>query len=136
MSCRMAQSNQSPMLQEICGKQNKTYVQIEQEDLSTVFAVKRFHQYFYGQKFVLVMDHQLLCKIFGEKEDVPALAAARMRCWALLLEAYQFLIKHIPGKLNMCADFLSQLPVFARRHPAEKIQAIMEVDILPVAANR
>ena len=110
----------------------QNYAQIKREALSIIFAVKRFHQYLYGQRFVLVTEHQPLCKIFGEKEGVPALAAARMQCWALLLGAYQFSIQHIPGKLNLCADFLSRLPVFAKRHPAENIQAIVEVDTLPV----
>ena len=36
----------------------------------------------------------------------------------------------------MCTDCLSQLPVFAKRHPAEKIQAIMEIDYLPVTAKQ
>ena len=84
----------------------QNYAQIECEALSIVFAVKRFHQYLYGQKFTLVTDHQPLCKIFGEKEGVPALAAARMQRWALLFAAYQFSIQHIPGKLNVCADCL------------------------------
>ena len=87
------------------------YAQIEREALSIIFAVKRFHQYQYGRKFVLVTDHQPLCKIFGEKEGVPALAAARMQRWALLLGAYQFSIQHIPGKLNVCADCLSHCEV-------------------------
>ena len=114
----------------------QNYAQIEREALSIVFAVKRFHQYLYGRKFTLVTDHQPLCKIFGEKEGVPALAAARMQRWALLLGAYQFSIQHIPGKLNVCADCLSRLPVFAKRHPAEKIQAIIEIDYLPVTAKQ
>ena len=110
--------------------------QIEREALSIVFAVKCFHQYLYGRKFTLVNDHQPLCKIFDEKEGVPALAAARMQRWALLLGAYQFSIQHIPGKLNVYADCFSRLPVFAKRHPAEKIQAIMEIDYLPVTAKQ
>ena len=57
----------------------KNYAQIEWEALSIVFGVKRFHQYLYGRKFVLVTDHQPLCKFFGEKEGVPTLAAARMQ---------------------------------------------------------
>ena len=114
----------------------RNYAQIKREALGIIFAVKRFHQYFYGRKFVLVTDHHLLCKIFGEKEDVPALAAARMQRWTLLLGAYQFSIQHIPGRLNACTDCLSRLPVFGKRYPAEKIQATMEVSTLPVTAKQ
>ena len=84
--------------------------QIEWEALAIVFGICRFHQYLYGRSFTLVTDHHLLCKILGEKEGIPSLAAARMQCWALLLSAYSYSIQHIPGKLNYCADCLSHLP--------------------------
>ena len=68
----------------------RNYAQIKWEALSIVFVVKRFHQYLYGRKFVLVTDHQPLCKIFGEKQGIPTLAAAQMQRWALLLEHTSF----------------------------------------------
>ena len=69
-----------------------------------MFGVRRFHQYLYGQPFVLVTDHRSLCKIFGSKESTPTMAAARMQRWALTLSAYQYTIKHIKGTSNQCAD--------------------------------
>ena len=48
--------------------------------LAIIFAVKRFHQYLYGRKFILVTDHRPLCTFLGqEKEDILSIAAARMQ---------------------------------------------------------
>ena len=88
----------------------QNYAQIEREALAIVFAVRRFHQYLYGQTFTLVTDHRPLCKILGEKESIPPLAVARMQRWALLLSAYQYKIQYIPGKLNCFAYCMSRLP--------------------------
>ena len=61
------------------------YAQIEKEALSLVFGVKRFHQFLYGCKFTIMTDHKPLQEILGSKSAVPALAAARMERWALVL---------------------------------------------------
>ena len=55
------------------------YAQVKREALAIVFAIYRFHQYLYGRPFTLVTDHRPLCKIFGEKDGIPPLAAARMQ---------------------------------------------------------
>ena len=89
----------------------QNYAQIEREALAIIFAVRRFHQYVYGRAFTLVTDHRPLCKILGEKEEIPPLAAARMQWWALLLSAYQYTLQHIPGKQNHCVDCMSRLPL-------------------------
>ena len=86
------------------------YAQIKHEALGIIFAVRRFHQYLYGRSFTLVTDHQPLCKIFGPKEGIPPLAAAKMQRWVLILSAYQYTIECISGKLNQCADCMSRLP--------------------------
>ena len=91
-------------------KPEQNYAQIEREALAIIFAVCCFHQYIYGRPFTLVTDHRPLCKILGEKEGIPPLAAARMQRWALLLSAYQYNIQHVPGKQNHCADCMSRLP--------------------------
>ena len=115
-----------------------TYAQIEREALAIVFAVRRFHQYLYGKPFTLVTDHRPLCKIFGEKEGIPPLAAARMQRWALLLSAYQYNIEYIAGKSNFSADCMSRLPSLqSKRDKAEKIQAIFDpFGDLPVTADK
>lgn len=54
----------------------KNYGQIEKEALSLVFGVRKFHQYIYRQKFVLVTDHKPLTPVFRPKRGTPTLAAA------------------------------------------------------------
>ena len=64
-------------------KPERAYAQIEREGLALVFGVRRFHQYLYGRPFILVTDHRPLCKIFGSKQGIPPMAAARMQRWEL-----------------------------------------------------
>ncbi|KAK3798940.1 hypothetical protein RRG08_035567 [Elysia crispata] len=51
-------------------------------------------------------------------KSVPQLSSARVKRWALLLAAYDYDIKHIPGKENCAADFLSRKP--GHRKPSEE----------------
>ena len=61
----------------------KNYSQLEKEALSSIFGVRKFHQYLYGRKFTLITDHKPLTGIFGSKKGIPSLAAARLQRWAL-----------------------------------------------------
>ena len=59
-------------------KSETAYAQIEHECLTLVFGIHHFHQYLYGQSFILVTDHCPHCKIVrrqGQKNvftTVPA----------------------------------------------------------------
>jgi hypothetical protein len=87
------------------------YAQVEREALAVVFAVKRLHKYLYGRKFTLVTDHQCLQYIFGPKKGIPAMAAAKLQRWAIVLSAYSYDIVYKTGKLLAHADALSRLPL-------------------------
>lgn len=52
------------------------YAQIEREVLSTVFGVRKFHQYLFAGKFIQLTDHQPLTSIFGPHTGIPSLAAS------------------------------------------------------------
>ena len=51
------------------------YAQVEKEVFAIVFSIKKFHQYVYGQKFMLIIGHKPL-KTIHPKASLPALAAA------------------------------------------------------------
>ncbi|KAL7842144.1 hypothetical protein SRHO_G00238330 [Serrasalmus rhombeus] len=81
----------------------KGYSQLDKEGLAIVLAVKRFHQYLYGQPFKIHTDHKPLRSLFGETSCIPR--------WALTLSAYQYTIVYRAGKDNANADALSRLPL-------------------------
>uniref|UniRef100_A0A3B3C7M6 Gypsy retrotransposon integrase-like protein 1 n=1 Tax=Oryzias melastigma TaxID=30732 RepID=A0A3B3C7M6_ORYME len=92
-------------------KSESNYAQIEREALSIVFGVKKFHQYLFGRKFILLTDHKPLTTIFGPHKGIPSLAASRMQRWALLLSAHQYEIKYRKSDEHQNADGLSRLPL-------------------------
>lgn len=56
----------------------KNYSQIEKKSLSIIFGMKKFLNYLYGRKFILVTDHNPLLAILGNKRDVASLVATRL----------------------------------------------------------
>ena len=87
----------------------RNYPQIERELLGIVFGVTKFRLFVLGRKFILQTDHKPITKICNEHENVTQLASNRIKKWSMLLKAYDFQIKHIPGKDNVVADFLYHL---------------------------
>lgn len=68
----------------------RNYSQPHREALAIIFAVKKFYKYIYGQKFILNTDHQSLREIFSPKKKTPAVAAARLQRWAVIMSMYDY----------------------------------------------
>ena len=88
----------------------RKYSQIQKEALAIVFALRKFHQYLYGRKFILVTDHKPLLSVFSPTKATPALAANRLARWALILNQYNYSIEYRNTSAHGNADVLSRLP--------------------------
>ncbi len=79
---------------------------IEQECYAIVQAVEKWDKYLRGHEFILETDHEPLVHL-PNKEQVNK----RCERWRLKLAEYRFKVKHIQGKKNNMADYLSRSPV-------------------------
>ena len=87
----------------------RNYSQIEKEALAIIFAVKKFHQYIYGQFVTIQTDHKPLLGLLAERKGIPSMAAARIQRWAIILSAYDYKLCYRSGNENNNADCMSRL---------------------------
>lgn len=86
-----------------------------------MFAVRKFHSYLYGRRFILLSDHKPLLGLLHESRAVPAMASGRIQRSALILAAYNYKLQH-KGALSRLP--LSEKPLNAPT-PAE---VVLEMD--------
>ena len=87
------------------------YSQIDKEAYSIIFGVRKFHQYLYGRKFILVTDNKPISQIFSESKGLPTMSAMRMQHYAAFLQAFDYKIRHRRSSEHFNADAMSRLPV-------------------------
>jgi hypothetical protein len=76
---------------------------IEQEAYAIYYAVHKLSYYLRCKAFVLETDHQNL--LWMEASSVPKIIR-----WRIFLQSFSFLVRHIAGKANLVADWLSRAP--------------------------
>nr|CDJ97482.1 RNA-directed DNA polymerase (reverse transcriptase) and Integrase domain containing protein [Haemonchus contortus] len=107
----------------------KKYSQIEKEALGLVFAVKKFHKYLFGRKFLLLTDHKPLLAIFGDKKGVPVYSANRLMRWATILLGYDFDIEYVKTTQFGQVDGLSRLMQKHNVSDEDVVVAAVENDV-------
>ena len=76
-----------------------------------IFGVNKFHQYLYDRPFTIYTDHKPLTYLFSPTKSLSQMSSARLQCWALTLNSYNYSITHRRGCDNGNADALSRLPI-------------------------
>ena len=110
---------------------HKRYPQIQKEALSIIFALKKFHQFLYCRKVILVTEHKPLISIFGPNTTTPVLAVNRLARWSLMLSQYNYTIEYRPTKQHGNADAFSRLPA-AQTYPLmERKETMMSTQSAP-----
>ena len=79
-----------------------SYFATEKEALPVIEGIKKFQPYLYGRKFTVHTDHHALKWLMTIKDVTGHLAH-----WSLLIQQFDFNIKHRPGITNGNADGLS-----------------------------
>ena len=90
----------------------------KQEAYALYFGVSQLSYYLRGKEFILETDHRNLLWI--ENSHVPIVVR-----WRVLLQSYAFTVKHIPGKDNKVADWLS------RMYPLPSVQTLLPLAVTP-----
>lgn len=104
------------LFQEVEGKKNyiqfaaksltegqSNYSATRRELLAVIFSLKKFHEYIYGNRFVIHTDHKALQFMLTQEHLNPMLAE-----WVEVILDYDFEVRHMPGILNTLADSLSR----------------------------
>ena len=89
-------------------RHQKRYATIEKEALGLVLAVKHFEVYVSqgGREVEVLTDHNPLAFLARYQT-----ANNRVFRWALVLQPYNLVVRHVAGKNNILADTLSRMPV-------------------------
>ena len=76
----------------------------EKEAFAIKWAVKKFEDYVKASFTTVFTDHESL-------RWMDNASSGRVQRWALFLQQFNLAIKHISGRFNLVADFLSRLPL-------------------------
>ena len=114
----------------------KQYLQLKKEGLACIFAVKKFHSYLFGHKFLMYTDN---LSLLIEKQPVPVQAAGRIQRWALTLANYEYTMAFRPTHKHSNPDALSRLPTenveVEEPVPTELLKLMEAMDTMPIMAE-
>ena len=120
--------------------EERDYSYIDKDALGLIVGVYKFHTSLWEEVYFnyLIMDHKPFTTILGPKKGVPAVAAARMQQWAILLVAYNYTIKFVSTVEHGNADVLSCLPLPEEEDEQSsetRMCNIQHIEMLPVSSQ-
>ncbi|MDQ1250260.1 MAG: hypothetical protein QG597_4639, partial [Actinomycetota bacterium] len=83
------------------GATERRWRTIEQECYAVVWAVTSLHVYLVGHFFTIFTDHRNLLYL-------GTCVSPKVERWRNLLLEFDFAVRHVPGRMNLVADFLSR----------------------------
>ncbi|XP_054259702.1 uncharacterized protein K02A2.6-like [Macrosteles quadrilineatus] len=92
-------------------KPEEIYSQIDKEATGIYWGLKKFFQYCYGRKFILVTDHKPLVTIFNPDKNLPSMSATRLFNYSHFLSGFDYRIEFRRTNDHGNADFLSRFPI-------------------------
>ena len=87
-----------------------SYLQIDKEGASIIFALKKSSQYFLGNYFIFTTDSKAIKKTLDSKPEISSIAAQRLVRWSLILAQYDYELKFVSSEEHCNADMCSRLP--------------------------
>ncbi|KAG1925917.1 hypothetical protein F2P79_025210 [Pimephales promelas] len=79
------------------------YSTVEKEALAIKWALDSLKYYLLGREFTLQTDHKALQWLQRMRDT-----NGRLTRWYLAMQPFRFTVEHIPGRLNVTADYLSR----------------------------
>lgn len=84
---------------------------MEKEALAIIHALKKFHKFLYGRKFIICTDNKPIVSLLSELKGIPILARQRLQRWAVIMSAYNYELQYRKAKQLYVTDFLSRHPL-------------------------
>lgn len=114
------------------------YTQIDREAYGIIFGIRKFYQYVYARKFILITDNKPLSQILSPEKGLPTLSATRMQHYAIFLQSFTYEIRYRKSADHSNADALSRLPLTEINRRKEEIEVIElnAIETLPVSVKQ
>lgn len=114
------------------------YTQIDREAYAIIFGIRKFYQYVYARKFILITDNRPLTQILSPSKGLPTLSATRMQHYAIFMQSFDYEIRYRKSADHSNADALSRLPLAETNNKIEEIEVIEmnAIEILPLSVEQ
>lgn len=87
----------------------QNYLMIEKEVLVIIFGMKKFYQYFFSRRFILLIVYKFFIYIFGLKYGILVFVVFRLQRWVIQLVVYIYDIEYRVFKNYGNVDVLLRL---------------------------